>query len=94
MRYHHLRDWIRYDIPNHDDILCRIDPNAADVSYRPRFPLIGLNGVDLREKWAKVPEGYFGVTIYGVRLLYKFLTSFSLLVQTFRTTSVSIDSNS
>lgn len=32
-----------------------------DVSYRPPFPLIGLNRIDLRDKWATVPEGYFGV---------------------------------
>lgn len=33
-----------------------------DVSFRPRFPVIGRNGVDLREKWKVAAEGYLGVS--------------------------------
>ena len=31
-----------------DAIVCA---TGFDVSFRPRFPVIGKNGVDLREKW-------------------------------------------
>ncbi|KAL2862443.1 flavin-containing monooxygenase [Aspergillus lucknowensis] len=41
-----------------DTIICA---TGFDVSYRPSFPLIGLNRIDLRDKWATVPEGYFGL---------------------------------
>jgi cation diffusion facilitator CzcD-associated flavoprotein CzcO len=32
-----------------------------DVSYRPRFPVVWKNGVDLREKWTEAPESYLGL---------------------------------
>ncbi|KAK7885642.1 hypothetical protein LTR67_009993 [Exophiala xenobiotica] len=41
-----------------DTIVCA---TGFDVSYRPRFPLIGLGGTDLRKKWEVYPEGYFGL---------------------------------
>ncbi|KAF9773313.1 hypothetical protein IL306_008911 [Fusarium sp. DS 682] len=41
-----------------DTIVCA---TGFDVSYRPRFPVIGLNGVDLGKKWEKAPEGYLGL---------------------------------
>ncbi|KAH8809325.1 hypothetical protein F5884DRAFT_822359 [Xylogone sp. PMI_703] len=41
-----------------DAIVCA---TGFDVSYRPRFPLVGLNGTDLREKWRVHPEGYLGL---------------------------------
>ncbi|KAK6216043.1 hypothetical protein LQW54_003817 [Pestalotiopsis sp. IQ-011] len=34
-----------------------------DVSYRPRFPIIGRNGVSLSEKWANQPEAYLGLAV-------------------------------
>ncbi|ETS84424.1 sterigmatocystin biosynthesis monooxygenase stcW [Pestalotiopsis fici W106-1] len=34
-----------------------------DVSYRPRFPVIGRNGVSLSKKWAIQPEAYMGLTV-------------------------------
>lgn len=40
-----------------DTIICA---TGFDVSYRPRFPIIGQNGVDLREKWKTIPESYLG----------------------------------
>ncbi|KAL3603121.1 hypothetical protein FPOAC2_07438 [Fusarium poae] len=41
-----------------DTIVCA---TGLDVSYRPRFPVIGLNGVDLGKKWENAPEGYLGL---------------------------------
>ncbi|KAL4865917.1 hypothetical protein BDV12DRAFT_199685 [Aspergillus spectabilis] len=36
-----------------------------DVSHRPKFPLIGLNGANLAEKWADEPESYLSVATAG-----------------------------
>jgi cation diffusion facilitator CzcD-associated flavoprotein CzcO len=43
-----------------DTIVCA---TGFDVSYKPRFPIIGHNGVDLAEKWKICPESYLGITI-------------------------------
>jgi cation diffusion facilitator CzcD-associated flavoprotein CzcO len=43
-----------------DTIICA---TGFDVSYRPRFPIIGQNGVDLADKWEVCPEGYMGLGI-------------------------------
>jgi hydroxyversicolorone monooxygenase len=37
-----------------DTIVCA---TGFDVSYRPRFPIVGQNGRDLADKWAVCPEG-------------------------------------
>lgn len=37
-----------------DAIVCA---TGFDVSYRPRFPVCGKGGIDLRDKWAGSPEG-------------------------------------
>ncbi|KAK7181161.1 hypothetical protein DPSP01_010617 [Paraphaeosphaeria sporulosa] len=41
-----------------DTIICA---TGFDVTYRPRFPIIGKNGVDLYKKWEKEPESYLGL---------------------------------
>lgn len=41
-----------------DTIVCA---TGFDVTYKPRFPVIGKNGVDLYEKWKKAPESYLGL---------------------------------
>jgi len=43
-----------------DTIVCA---TGFDVSYRPRFPLVGKDGIDLREKWKVCPESYLGLAI-------------------------------
>ena len=43
-----------------DTIVCA---TGFDVSYRPRFPIIGKNGVDLADKWKVCPEGYMGLSV-------------------------------
>ncbi|EME39601.1 hypothetical protein DOTSEDRAFT_56930 [Dothistroma septosporum NZE10] len=43
-----------------DTIVCA---TGFDVSYRPRFPLVGRGGVDLKEKWKICPESYLGLGI-------------------------------
>lgn len=43
-----------------DTIVCA---TGFDVSYKPRFPIVGQNGVELSAKWKSCPEGYLGITI-------------------------------
>jgi len=43
-----------------DTIVCA---TGFDVSYRPRFPVIGRNGIDLGEKWKDAPESYLGLLV-------------------------------
>jgi len=45
-----------------DTIVCA---TGFDVSYRPRFPIVGQDGVDLADKWKVCPEGYLGLGIPG-----------------------------
>lgn len=33
-----------------------------DVSFRPRYPIVGKNGIDLADAWKKTPETYLSVT--------------------------------
>jgi len=47
-------DGIEYKV---DAIVCA---TGFDVSHRPRFPIVGRNGVNLQDKWADAAEGYFG----------------------------------
>ncbi|KAF2825070.1 FAD/NAD(P)-binding domain-containing protein [Ophiobolus disseminans] len=41
-----------------DTIVCA---TGFDVTYKPRFSVIGKNGVDLYEKWMDEPESYLGL---------------------------------
>ncbi|KAL1304763.1 hypothetical protein AAFC00_003700 [Neodothiora populina] len=43
-----------------DTIICA---TGFDVSYKPRFPIVGKGGVDLKDKWATSPAGYLGLMI-------------------------------
>jgi cation diffusion facilitator CzcD-associated flavoprotein CzcO len=43
-----------------DTIVCA---TGFDVSYKPRFPVIGKNGIDLRKKWEVCPESYLGLGV-------------------------------
>jgi len=43
-----------------DTVVCA---TGFDVSYKPRFPIYGKGGVDLREKWKVCPEGYLGLGV-------------------------------
>lgn len=43
-----------------DTIVCA---TGFDVSYRPRFPIRGKNGVDLAAKWSVCPEAYLGLAV-------------------------------
>ncbi|KAF2237898.1 FAD/NAD(P)-binding domain-containing protein [Viridothelium virens] len=45
-----------------DTIVCA---TGFDTTYRPRFPIVGRDGVDLAEKWKDVPESYLSVCVPG-----------------------------
>jgi hypothetical protein len=42
-----------------------IAATGFDTSFRPRFPIIGRQGVDLRELWKDDPVGYCGLAVSG-----------------------------
>ncbi|KAM0748446.1 cyclohexanone monooxygenase [Meredithblackwellia eburnea MCA 4105] len=42
-----------------------ITATGFDISFRPRFPLIGADGVDLRQKWAKRSQAYHSMFVPG-----------------------------
>ena len=41
-----------------DVVVCA---TGFDVSHRPHYPVVGLRGVDLAEKWKEEPESYMSV---------------------------------
>ncbi|KAF2092546.1 FAD/NAD(P)-binding domain-containing protein [Rhizodiscina lignyota] len=43
-----------------DTIVCA---TGFDVTYKPRFPVIGKDGVNLYEKWRNEPEAYLGLGV-------------------------------
>jgi cation diffusion facilitator CzcD-associated flavoprotein CzcO len=42
-----------------DILICA---TGFDVSFRPRYPIVGKNGADMRDVWEKSPETYLSVT--------------------------------
>ncbi|KAL5338350.1 hypothetical protein BJX70DRAFT_202212 [Aspergillus crustosus] len=50
-------DGVYHDL---DLLICA---TGFDVSFRPKFPLVGKNGLDLRDAWAKQPDTYLSATI-------------------------------
>jgi len=42
-----------------------ITATGFDTSFRPRFPITGRNGDDLRELWKDEPVSYFGTAVSG-----------------------------
>ncbi|KAK2016149.1 FAD/NAD(P)-binding domain-containing protein [Colletotrichum eremochloae] len=52
-----------------DAIICAM---GFDVSFRPRFPIVGKDGVDLTAKWKDCPEGYMGIAVPDFPNLFTF----------------------
>ncbi|KAK1964902.1 FAD/NAD(P)-binding domain-containing protein [Colletotrichum sublineola] len=52
-----------------DAIICAM---GFDVSFRPRFPIVGKDGVDLTAKWEDCPEGYMGIAVPDFPNLFTF----------------------
>jgi cation diffusion facilitator CzcD-associated flavoprotein CzcO len=77
-----------------DTIVCA---TGFDVSYRPRFPIVGKDGVDLADKWKVCPEAYLGVCIPDMPNLVTFIgpswpVESESMPQVFGATSFNIDS--
>ncbi|KAI9708230.1 MAG: hypothetical protein M1820_004184 [Bogoriella megaspora] len=53
-----------------DTIVCA---TGFDVTYRPRFELVGEGGVDLKEKWKVTPESYLSVCVPGFPNMIQFI---------------------
>jgi len=43
-----------------DTIICA---TGFDVSYKPKYSVIGRNGTSLQDKWKEIPEGYLGLAV-------------------------------
>ncbi|CAI4212651.1 unnamed protein product [Parascedosporium putredinis] len=50
----------------HHEVDVVICATGFDVSHRPRFPIVGLNGVDLQKAWAEDPESYVSVAVPNI----------------------------
>ena len=45
-----------------DVLICA---TGFDTSYRPRFPIIGLEDLNLQDAWASKPSSYLGIAATG-----------------------------
>ncbi|CAI7655695.1 unnamed protein product [Penicillium manginii] len=61
-----------------DVIICA---TGFDTSYRPRFPVIGINGVKLSERWAEIPESYLGIAAPDMPNYFMFTGPFTPVAQ-------------
>jgi cation diffusion facilitator CzcD-associated flavoprotein CzcO len=55
---------------NVDTIVCA---TGFDTSFRPAFPIVGRNGVDLAEKWKTAPEAYLGLAVPDMPNFFTFI---------------------
>lgn len=53
-----------------DIIICA---TGFDTSYKPRFPMIGFEDLNLQSAWAETPKSYFGIAAAGFPNLLMFL---------------------
>ena len=53
-----------------DIIICA---TGFDTSYRSRFPILGRDGINLQDAWAKDPEVYLGIAAAGFPNMFLFL---------------------
>ncbi|KAJ5808608.1 hypothetical protein N7474_009877 [Penicillium riverlandense] len=61
-----------------DVIICA---TGFDTSFRPRFPVVGINGVSLAERWEKVPESYMGIAAPSMPNYFMFTGPFTPVAQ-------------
>lgn len=53
-----------------DVIICA---SGFDTSFQPAYPVIGIDGQDLREIWKEEPKGYMGLAVPGFPNYFTFL---------------------
>ncbi|EEH37239.2 hypothetical protein PAAG_07795 [Paracoccidioides lutzii Pb01] len=61
-----------------DVIICA---TGFDTSFRPRFPIIGLDKVDIATRWEKSPETYLSVGVSGVPNYFMYSGPYSPVAQ-------------
>ncbi|KAL3464645.1 putative dimethylaniline monooxygenase [Aspergillus heterothallicus] len=47
----------------HHDMDVLVCATGFDVSFKPKFPIVGKDGLDLKDAWAKQPDTYLSATI-------------------------------
>lgn len=57
-----------------DTIICA---TGFDTSFRPSFPIVGRDGVDLAKKWATQPEAYLGMAVPDMPNFFTFVLASS-----------------
>lgn len=55
------KDGMRFSTGEQVDVDVLVCATGFDVSYRPRFPIIGRGGIDLRDKWKSRPTSYLAM---------------------------------
>jgi hypothetical protein len=62
-----IKEITEHGILTADNVFHKMDvlvcATGFDVSFRPRFPVIGQNGVDLRDMWKDQPDTYLSATV-------------------------------
>lgn len=48
------------EVVQYDAIICA---TGFETSWRPRFPIIGRHGIDMREQWASRPRSYLSFAV-------------------------------
>jgi cation diffusion facilitator CzcD-associated flavoprotein CzcO len=59
-----------------DAVICA---TGFDTSFRPSFPVIGDEGTDLRDVWAKEPRSYLSIAASGFPNFFSKSASSSLV---------------
>ncbi|GJN66196.1 hypothetical protein PLICBS_000212 [Purpureocillium lilacinum] len=61
-----------------DVIICA---TGFDTSFRPQFPIIGLDGTNLADRWQEVPESYIGIAAPRMPNYFMFTGPFTPVAQ-------------
>ncbi|KAJ6445154.1 hypothetical protein O9K51_03558 [Purpureocillium lavendulum] len=61
-----------------DVIICA---TGFDTSFRPKFPIVGLDNVNLSDRWRKLPESYIGLAAPKMPNYFMFTGPFTPVAQ-------------
>ncbi|PGH09783.1 hypothetical protein GX51_00467 [Blastomyces parvus] len=73
-----------------DVIICA---TGFDTSFRPRFPIIGLDKVDIATRWEKMPETYMSIGVSNVPNYFMYSGPYSPVAQGSLLTLMTLFSN-
>ena len=67
--FYPIREIVPHGVVTRDGEIHEVDILIAatgfNTSFRPRFPIIGLDGANLQDLWGKNPISYFGIAVSG-----------------------------